>query len=74
MQEHLFEERNYRKPYVQSSNTADTCAKLLPAHLELQQYNGGFPSQSLCNFVNATKKQMLYFDDGLRMQYSKYLY
>ena len=34
-------------------------------------YVGDFPSQALCDYVNASKQHMKYFDDGLRMGYRK---
>lgn len=34
-------------------------------------YDGVFPSQALCDYVNGCKQGMKYFDDGLRMRYQR---
>lgn len=51
----------------------ETTDRLPPAITERNGYDGGFPSQSLCDFVNRMKEDhMKYFDDGERMRYSKW--
>jgi hypothetical protein len=48
-------------------------AEIPVAHNKIDPpYNGLLPSEDLCNYVDSVKdRHMIYFDDGLRMIYSK---
>ena len=48
------------------------CTELPSSAMERSAYTGGFPSRETCMFINEMKSKMLYFDDGLRMKYTKY--
>lgn len=72
---HLFKERDYSRPYVQSVNTAMTAdqpAPTTPYNGVPAPYAGVFPSQELCDYVNSLKdKHFKFFDDGIRLVYGR---